>query len=81
MRVGEAKQRDIGKKRARIGPDAMDYLQVTPGDVIQINAKRSPPIPHVSGATTPWTALTAIAASIALPPAFRIFIPACVERK
>ena len=41
MRVGEAKQRDIGKKRARIGPDAMDYLQVTPGDVIQINAKRS----------------------------------------
>ncbi len=41
MRVGEAKQRDIGKKRARIGPDAMDYLQVTPGDVIQINAKSS----------------------------------------
>jgi len=41
MRVGEAKQRDIGKKRARIGPDAMDYLQVTPGDVIQINAKNS----------------------------------------
>ena len=41
MRVGEAKQRDIGKKRARIGPDAMDYLQVTPGDVIQINATKS----------------------------------------
>jgi transitional endoplasmic reticulum ATPase len=41
MRVGDAKQRDIGKKRARIGPDAMDYLQVTPGDVIQINSKRS----------------------------------------
>ena len=41
MRVGEAKQRDIGKKGARIGPDAMDYLQVTPGDVIQINAKKS----------------------------------------
>jgi transitional endoplasmic reticulum ATPase len=41
MRVGEAKQRDIGKKRARIGPDAMDYLKVTPGDVIQINAKKS----------------------------------------
>jgi len=41
MRVGEAKQRDIGKKRARIGPDAMDYLQVSPGDVIQINAKKS----------------------------------------
>ena len=41
MRVGEAKQRDIGKKRARIGPDAMDYLQVTPGDVIQIDSKKS----------------------------------------
>ena len=41
MRVGEAKQRDIGKKRARIGPDAMDYLQVTPGDVIQISASKS----------------------------------------
>ena len=36
MRVDESKQRDIGKKRARIGPDAMDYLQVSPGDVIQI---------------------------------------------
>tara|TARA_Y100000590_G_scaffold210451_1_gene238400 strand:+ start:4710 stop:6857 length:2148 start_codon:yes stop_codon:yes gene_type:complete len=41
MRVGEAKQRDIGKKRARIGPDAMDYLQVSPGDVIEINAKKT----------------------------------------
>ena len=41
MRVGEAKQRDIGKKRARIGPDAMDYLQVTPGDIIQIIGKKS----------------------------------------
>ena len=41
MGVGEAKQRDIGKKRARIGPDAMDYLQVSPGDVIQITGKKS----------------------------------------
>ena len=41
MRVEEAKQRDIGKKRARIGPDAMDYLQVSPGDVIQIDGKKS----------------------------------------
>tara|TARA_B100000029_G_scaffold206176_1_gene203967 strand:+ start:1141 stop:3288 length:2148 start_codon:yes stop_codon:yes gene_type:complete len=41
MRVGEAKPRDIGKKRARIGPDAMDYLRVTPGDVIQITGKSS----------------------------------------
>ena len=41
MRVGEAKQRDVGKKRARIGPDAMDYLKAAPGDVIEINGKRS----------------------------------------
>ena len=41
MRVEEAKQRDIGKKRARIGPDAMDYLEVSPGDVIQISGKKS----------------------------------------
>ena len=40
MRVGEAKQRDIGKKRARIGPDAIYYIQETPEDVIQINEKR-----------------------------------------
>ncbi len=41
MRIGEAKQRDVGKKRARIGPDAMDYLKVAPGDVIEINGKKS----------------------------------------
>ena len=41
MRVEEAKQRDIGKKRARIGPDAMDYLKGSPGDVIQIIGKKS----------------------------------------
>ena len=41
MRVEEAKQRDIGKKRARIGPDAMDYLGVSPGDVIQISGKKT----------------------------------------
>jgi transitional endoplasmic reticulum ATPase len=41
MRIGEAKQRDIGKKRARIGPDAMDYLKAAPGDVIEINGKRA----------------------------------------
>ena len=40
MRVEEAKQRDIGKKRARIGPDAMDYLGVSPGDVIQISGNK-----------------------------------------
>tara|TARA_B100000029_G_scaffold461303_1_gene492976 strand:- start:2609 stop:4753 length:2145 start_codon:yes stop_codon:yes gene_type:complete len=39
MRVGEAKNRDVGKKRARIGPDAMDYLHASPGDAIKITAK------------------------------------------
>lgn len=41
MRVGEAKQRDVGKKRARIGPDAMDFLKANPGDIIEIIGKRS----------------------------------------
>ena len=36
MRVDESKQRDVGKRRARIGPDAMDYLHVAPGDIIEI---------------------------------------------
>ncbi|NDB51499.1 MAG: AAA family ATPase [Nitrosopumilaceae archaeon] len=41
MRVGEAKQRDVGKKRARIGPDAMDFLKVNPGDIIEITGKKT----------------------------------------
>ncbi len=41
MRVGEAKQRDVGKKRARIGPEAMDFLKVTPGDIIEVTGSRS----------------------------------------
>ena len=41
MRIGESKRRDVGKKRARIGPDAMDYLHVAPGDVIEIKGKRT----------------------------------------
>ena len=41
MRVGEAKNRDIGKKRARIGPDAMDYLHASPGDTIMIHGKNA----------------------------------------
>jgi len=40
MRVGESKQRDVGKRRARIGHHAMDYLDVSPGDVIQIKGNR-----------------------------------------
>ncbi len=41
MRIGEAKQRDVGKKRARIGPDAMDFLKVTPGEIIEISGANS----------------------------------------
>ncbi|MHA7646852.1 CDC48 family AAA ATPase [Nitrosopumilus sp. S4] len=41
MRIGEAKQRDVGKKRARIGPEAMDFLKVSPGDVIEVMGSRS----------------------------------------
>lgn len=41
MRIGEAKQRDVGKKRARIGPEAMDFLKVTPGDIVEVMGSRS----------------------------------------
>ena len=41
MRVGEAKQRDVGKRRARIEPEAMEFLKVEPGDMIEIIAKSS----------------------------------------
>ena len=41
VRIGEAKQRDVGKKRARIGPEAMDLLKVTPGDIIEVMGSRS----------------------------------------
>ena len=40
MRVDESKQRDVGKRRARIGHHAMDYLDVSPGDVIEIKGTR-----------------------------------------
>ena len=41
MRIAEAKQRDVGKKRARIGPEAMDFLKVTPGEIIEVMGSRS----------------------------------------
>ena len=41
MRVGEAKQRDVGKRRARIESEAMEYLRVEPGDMVEIIGKRS----------------------------------------
>jgi len=40
MRVDESKQRDVGKRRARIGHHAMDYLNVSPGDIIEIKGTR-----------------------------------------
>ena len=36
LKVVEAMQRDIGKKRARIGPRAMERLGASPGDAIEI---------------------------------------------
>jgi hypothetical protein len=44
-------------------------------------ARRSPPMPHVSGATTPCVAVAAIAASTALPPDRRTDTADPVERK
>ncbi|HLC09964.1 MAG TPA: CDC48 family AAA ATPase [Nitrosopumilaceae archaeon] len=41
MRVGEAKHRDVGKRRARIEPEAMEYLRVEPGDMVEIVGKQS----------------------------------------
>jgi len=41
LQIAESKQRDIGKKRARISPDAMDYLHVAPGDVIEIIGRKT----------------------------------------
>ncbi len=41
MRVGEAKQRDVGKRRARIEPEAMEFLKVEAGDMVEIIGKRS----------------------------------------
>ena len=41
MRVGEAIHRDVGKRRARIGPDAMDFLGVSPGDIVKMSGPKS----------------------------------------
>ena len=41
MRVDESKQRDVGKRRARIGHHAMDYLNVSPGDIIEIKGNKT----------------------------------------
>jgi Cell division protein 48 (CDC48), N-terminal domain. len=41
MRIGEAKQRDVGKKRARVGSEAMDFLKAVSGDVVEIMGSRT----------------------------------------
>ena len=41
MRIVEAMQRDVGKRRARMGPDAMDHLGVAPGDIVKISGGRT----------------------------------------
>ena len=41
MRIGEAKQRDVGKKRARVSPEAMNFLKVVSGDIVEIIGSRT----------------------------------------
>jgi len=40
IKVAEAKQRDIGRGKARLDSDAMQALGITAGDIIQITGKR-----------------------------------------
>jgi transitional endoplasmic reticulum ATPase len=39
LRIAEAKQRDVGKKRARISHEIMNSLGIAPGDVIELAGK------------------------------------------
>jgi transitional endoplasmic reticulum ATPase len=39
MRVTEAKQRDVGKKRARMSSGVMTFLGIAPGDIIELFGK------------------------------------------
>ncbi len=41
MRVGEAIQRDIGKKRARISQSVLDHIRIKAGDIITISNTKS----------------------------------------
>ncbi|MEM2429200.1 MAG: CDC48 family AAA ATPase [Nitrososphaerales archaeon] len=41
LRVAEAKQRDVGKARARMPPEALDILGVKVGDAVQLIGKKS----------------------------------------
>src|SRR3990170_2944201 len=49
LKVAEAKQRDIGKGRARLDVDTMDKLKITAGDFIELVGK------HTTAATA-WPA-------------------------
>jgi len=40
LRVAEARGRDVGRGIARIDPEAMEKLGLTPGDVVEISGKR-----------------------------------------
>ncbi|MFQ5920628.1 MAG: AAA family ATPase, partial [Nitrososphaerales archaeon] len=40
MRAVESKQRDVGKRRARLSPKVMNVLEISPGDVIELVGKR-----------------------------------------
>ncbi len=41
LKVAEAKQRDVGKGRARIDADTMNTLKITAGDIIELIGKQS----------------------------------------
>jgi transitional endoplasmic reticulum ATPase len=43
LKVAEAKQRDVGKARARLDIDAMEALGIGAGDIIELIGKRSTP--------------------------------------
>jgi transitional endoplasmic reticulum ATPase len=40
LRVAEARSRDVGRGIARLDPEAMEKLGLTPGDVVEISGKR-----------------------------------------
>jgi transitional endoplasmic reticulum ATPase len=41
LRVAEAKQKDVGKSRAKLDPESMSELKVSQGDTLEIVGKRS----------------------------------------
>ncbi len=41
LRVAEAKQRDVGRGKARLDQKSMDFLDVMAGDVLEIRGKRT----------------------------------------